>query len=442
MTQDIKHKPVMDLKGGENSHLKARLRAAVDEKEEPLKKILYSEVYDRGAKVRKPGWTNIGDFSACMRTITALDTVYKNSETPHIAVASKHTRPVVLANGKTQLEAVVKAIAGDLNSPFGGVWALNTPLEQETAEFIDRMFIEGVIAPEYEKGTAELLKDTSKVKMHQNRFLLEVGYLKPEDLDVIVGKSLTPVAFGCYIEQDREPLFDALKECTVVTGNDGNSDINSLDSQLINDINFAGNVASYLSSNLIFYVHNGAIAGLGDGCGARTVAAEKARTMLEKSAYAAISADKEVKDYVWDAVLYDTPFTREDFDIIQTPIELTAFSDAFFPKLDGFVETSGVDRIKEEFGAREVVYTEKKKGKEYDVTFIPKKNNFDPDYNQSLIPKVVIQPGGSMADKLVRPMAENYGIKMVFTMPPEVGEKYLAGEKATGRRFFGHNIMS
>ena len=93
---------------------------------------------------------------------------------------------------------------------------------------------------------------------------------------------------------------------------------------------------------------NGAIAGLGDGCGARTVAAEKARSMLEKSAYAALCGNN---DRFWDAVLYDTPFKREDFDDIEMPLRLTAFSDAFYPKIDGFVETSGIDRIKREFGA-------------------------------------------------------------------------------------------
>ena len=440
MKDIIRLEQLMKLKGGENSHLNAYLMAAVDENGKLVGKDIRTDIVDLGEKARLPGWTNIGDVSACLRTSIGLNEAYKDSKTPHIAVASKHTRPVIIANGTTQLEAAKKAIAGDLNSPFGGFWGFNKPLEYDTAQFLDRMFIEGVLAPEFEKGTTDLLKDTSKISNHKNRFLLQTGYLNPSDIDVF-GHSLQPVAFGYFLKQDREKLYDARKEAVVITGNNGNSDINSLDDKLIDDINFAGNAAIYLASNLVFFVHNGAIAGLGDGCGARTVAAEKARSMLEKSAYAALCGNN---DRFWDAVLYDTPFKREDFDDIEMPLRLTAFSDAFYPKIDGFVETSGIDRIKREFGAREVQYTEKEGGNPVQKTFIPKRNNYDPDYDSGLIPEVVVQPGGSLGDKLVIDIAKKYDIKMVFTMTPEQGQKYLAGEKPkpTGRRFFGHIIMS
>jgi AICAR transformylase/IMP cyclohydrolase PurH len=441
MVEIIRLEQLMKLKGGENSHLNAYLMAAVDEDGKLLGgKDIRTDIVDLGAKERLPGWTNIGDISACLRTSIGLNEVYKESKTPHIAVASKHTRPVVIANGKTQLEAAKKAIAGDLNSPFGGFWGFNKPLDYDTAKFLDRMFIEGVLAPEFEKGVPGLLKDTSKISNHKNRFILQTGYLSPSDIDVF-GYSLQPVAFGYFIKQDREKLYDARKEAVVITGNKGNSDINSLDDKLIEDINFAGNAAIYLASNLVFFAHNGAIAGLGDGCGARTVAAEKARNMLEKSAYAALSGNS---DRLWDAVLYDTPFKREDFDDIEMPLRLTAFSDAFFPKIDGFVETSGIDRKQMDFGARDVQYNEKENGVAVQKTFIPKRNNYDPDYDPGLIPAVVVQPGGSLGDKQIIPIAEDYGIKMVFTMTPEMGKRYLAGEKPrpTGRRFFGHIIMS
>ena len=389
---------------------------------------------DLGAQARLPGWTNIGDISAVLRTHINLGKIYKDTATPHIAVASKHTRPVVIAKGKTQLEAAIKALAGDLNSPFGGFFGFNTPLEYDTAKFMDKIFFEGIDAPDFEKGAAEMLKDTSKVSAHKNRFLLKRGYLSPEELSVL-GYSLVPVVFGKYLKQEYERPFDVRKEAVVVTGNNGNTDINSLDAKILDDIEFAGNVALYLSSNLVFFVHDGAIAGLGDGCGARTVAAEKARNMLEKSAYAALSANT---DELWDAVLYDTPFTREDFEgVIETPLRLVGFSDAFYPKLDGFVETSGIDRIKAEFGARQVEYQEKGETKR----FIPKRDNFDPNYDRGLIPKVIVQPGGSLGDKVILPLSEEYGIKMVFTMDKETYGQYAAGKSATGRRFFGHIIM-
>lgn len=441
MPETLRLEEVMKLKGGENRHLSADLLAAVGEDGKPIGGDFYTEDMDKGAKARKPGWTNIGDMGACLRTSVNLGKVYGDTTTPHIAVASKHTSPVIIAKGKTQLEAAIKAIAGDLNSPFGGFWAFNTPLEYETAAFLDRVFLEGIMAPEIDDRAAEMLKDTSKVSAHKNRFLVETGYLKPSDVDVFA-QSLQPVARGYFLRQSREQPYGVEKEAVVVTGNNGNIDINSLDIKMLDNIEFAGNAAIYLSSNLVFFVHNGAIAGLGDGCGARTVAAEKGRRMLEVSAYAALSTDTDEK---WESVLYDTPFTREDFAGIEMPLRLVGFSDAFFPKLDGFVETYGIDRIREEFGARQVRYTERDSVTKEDVekTFIPKRNNFDPDYDRGLIPQVIVQPGGSLGDKLVLPMAEEYGIKMIFTMDYRTHADYVAGKSgATGRRFFGHIIMS
>jgi len=414
---------------GENSHLNAVLLNAADEDGNNLGRNIYSEEFDLGARIRIPSWTNIGDMSAVLRTAINLGEAYFVTDEPHIAVVSKHTRPVVIAKGKTQLEATIKAIAGDLNSPFGGIWGFNNELTGETAEFLNRMVLEGTVAPEYEGKAVDILKKK------KNHFLVRTGRVSATDLDVF-DYSLQHVASGGTLTQEREPAFDVAREAVVVTGNNGDTDINSLDNKLLDDIDFAGNAALYLSSNLVFYVHNGAIAGLGDGCGARTVAAEKARSMLEKSAYAALSAnDKEL----WEAVLFGTPFTKQDFSGIEMPLRLTAFSDAFFPMLDGFVETSGIDRINGDFGARRVRYQEKEK----EITFIPKRNNFNHNYDNGLIPKVVVQPGGSkIGDRVILPIAEEYDVKMVFTMTPEQFRDYQAGEKkVTGRRFFGHIVM-
>ena len=426
---------ILDLKGGENSHLGSQLYMDIEEG-----KPLYSPEDDLGQQARLPGWTNIGDFSACLRTSVGLHGVYKDSNTSYLVVASKHTRPVILAKGRTQLEAVVKAVAGDVNSPFGGVWALNTELEYETAQFLDKVFLEAVMAPSYEPGSAEMLKDSSEIGSHKNRFLIRTGNLTTTDIDSF-GYSLQPVAQGNYLRQDREKPFNIREEAVLVRRKKHeDASIEQLGEQMLDDIEFAGNVAIYLSSNLVFYVQDGAIAGLGDGCGARVVAARKARGMLEDSVYAALSADR---DDEWERVLYGTPFTREDFEgRIKTSLNLVAFSDAFFPKPDGYVETSGIDRINPKFGNREFTY---RKGKKI---FVPKRNNFDLGYDSALIPKVVVQPGGCMGDALVKRMAREHKIPLVFTMTPEQYELYRhkkpdpkTGKTPTGRRFFGHIIM-
>ena len=422
----------MRLKSGENSHQRAELLKIVDENGNSTSgPDVYSKSLDLGHKVRQKGWINVGDISCCLRSCIGLGELYKISETPHIVVSSKHTRPVIIAAGRTQYEAFIKAIAGDLNSPFGGFIGLNTPLEYKTAQIINRMFIEGIIAQEYEEGTVEMLKDITDVKAHANRFIIETGHLTLADIDVM--PSLQPVAGGYFLQQEREHPFDARKETVVVTGNNENTDINSLDAELIDDITFGGNAAIYLSSNLVFFVHDKAIIGLGDGCGSRVDAARKARLKLEESVYAAISANR---DDVWNRILFGTPFKREDFEgVIKSPIRTLGFSDAFYPLLDGFVETAGIDRIHPEIASGQ--YQFKQKGEM--VNFIPKKNNHDPDYDAHLIAWDIVQPGGCDGDNWTKPMARQYGIRMIFTMTPEMLERRKTDKKVTGRRFFSRH---
>ncbi len=436
---DLKLRRRMKLKGGENSHLDADLLGAVDSRGDFLGICYFAKDHDVGARVREPGWTNIGDISACLRTITGLGVMYR-----HVAMSSKHTRPVGIANGESQFEALIKSLAGDLNSPFGGFFAFNRPVTMEVAEFLGRddMFYEGIVAPEYEEGTVGLL--TGGKDRNENRFLIAYGRASSRELDIF-GCSLQPVVGGHFIRQTREPEFNARKECVIVTSQD--HDIYTLLSEIVNDIDFAGNAAIYLSSNLVFFVHDGGIVGLGDGCGARTIAAEKARLMLERSAYAAMSRESqgfENMDKFWDIVLYDTPFKKEDFTaVLKKPRKVIGFSDAFYPKLDGFIETAGLDRYQVEFQDRTVRYVERVEGQDVEMVFIPKRNNYIPNYDRNLVPSVVVQPGGSLGDKLVVPMAEKYDVRMVFTMTPEKFGRYQEkGNKGeTGRRFFGHIIM-
>jgi len=445
----LRFKKRMDLKGGENSHLKADFLALVDSDGKFRDQCYYAKEHDVGLRVREPGYTNVGDMSASLRAAIGLGEIYAGTDSPHIALSSKHTRLVAIAKGRTQLEALIKTIAGDLNSPFGGFFGFNTPIERETAEFLgnEDIFFEGIVAPDYNKGCVGLL--TRPADNTKNRFLIKYGNMDRNMLNTF-GCNLQPVVGG-LLRQSREPIFDPRKECAVVTGNKGNSDINSLDSRIIDDIGFAGNAAIYISSNLVFFVIDGAIAGLGDGCGARTIAAEKSRLMLERSAYAALSREAqelEGADKLWDRVLYDTPFRRENFLGLRLPRHrLVLLSDAFYPKIDGFIESAGIDRTNPQFQARAVRYSEKEHGVNVEKTFIPKRDNFDSQYDSSLIPEVIVQPGGSLGDKLTIPMAEEYGVKMVFTMTPEVYDKYVRKEKIngrtpTGRRFFGHFPMS
>jgi phosphoribosylaminoimidazolecarboxamide formyltransferase / IMP cyclohydrolase len=78
----------------------------------------------------------------------------------------KHNNACGMATGTTPKQAYLKALAGDPVSAFGGVIITNKPVDLETAEELNRLFFEVLIAPEYENKALELL--SSK----KNRILL------------------------------------------------------------------------------------------------------------------------------------------------------------------------------------------------------------------------------------------------------------------------------
>ncbi len=178
-----------NLKGGDNSHHKAKAFHIVDEQGKRIpKKVSAFDFEDLGHKERDFGTTNVGDIRASTRATVCVGETYPGK---HIVTNSKHTRPVIIARGDSQLEATVKAIAADVNSPFGGVWSLSHPLEYETAVFLNRVFAEAFITPKFDDGTAELLRDTDKNNNphnkpeHKNRFLLQTGKLTRSDIEYL-----------------------------------------------------------------------------------------------------------------------------------------------------------------------------------------------------------------------------------------------------------------
>ena len=432
-----------ELKAGDNPGLEAELwrRTEYDPSGNPIRwGVSVTDFPDLGCKARKMSVTNVLDARAVLTTCVGLRERYEGE---HVVVNSKHTRPVIAAKGRTQLEATLKALAGDVNSPFGGVWMFSHPMEYPTAVFMNKIFAEGYLAPDYELGAAEHLADTNKknnkgnLDSHKNRFIWKTGPLTHSDIRTINSQGRG----ADVITQDFERPFNALEDCFIACGNGPvTGSVGQLGDEVVSAIDFGGNVAPYLNSNLVFFLVGDAIAGLGDGCGSRVVAAAKARYMLENSVYAAMAEGDDLK---WRRVLYDTPFTREDFEgVISPDFKLVAFSDAFYPKPDGWIESTGLDRTNNAFNSG-MIMCPGKKGEDEEI--ILKRNNQDSGYNPALVAKCVVQPGGSNGDHYVLNLSDRFGVPLVLTIPLADMEKYdmekaRAGKNpgAKGRRFFGH----
>ena len=94
-------------------------------------------------------FTNLLDVDAAVRIVSEFD--------EPAAVVIKHTNPCGVAIGDSAADAYVRARDADRLAAFGGIVALNRPLDVAAAEAIVSTFIEAVIAPSIDEASVPLL---------------------------------------------------------------------------------------------------------------------------------------------------------------------------------------------------------------------------------------------------------------------------------------------
>ncbi|MDO9526038.1 MAG: bifunctional phosphoribosylaminoimidazolecarboxamide formyltransferase/IMP cyclohydrolase [Gemmobacter sp.] len=180
----------------------------------------------------------------------------------------KHANPCGVATGATLAEAYARAFDCDRTSAFGGIVALNHPLDGPTAEKIAEIFTEVVIAP----GADDAAKAVFASKKNL-RLLTTKGLPDPASR----GLGFRQVAGG-FLVQDRDNGGVTLADLTVVTKRA------PTDAELA-DLLFAWKVAKHVKSNAIIYVKDGATVGVGAGQMSRVdstrIAARKSQDMAE-----------------------------------------------------------------------------------------------------------------------------------------------------------------
>ncbi len=238
-------------------------------------------------------YNNINDTDAAFELVAEFDP----DDGPACAII-KHANPCGVAKGKTLLEAYRNAFDCDRTSAFGGIVALNRPLDAETAQEITGIFTEVVIAP----GASEEAKEIFTAK--KNLRLLTTDGLP----DVTAGgKTVRQVAGGLLV-QDKDNGFVGMDDLKVVTKK-------APTAEQLNDLLFAWKVAKHVKSNAIVYVRDGATVGVGAGQMSR----------LDSALIAAKKAERMA-----DALGLEQPLT----------IGSAVASDAFFPFPDGLMEAA------------------------------------------------------------------------------------------------------
>jgi phosphoribosylaminoimidazolecarboxamide formyltransferase/IMP cyclohydrolase len=178
----------------------------------------------------------------------------------------KHANPCGVARGETPLEAYRKAYDCDRVSAFGGIVALNRPLDKETAEEIVEIFTEVVIAPGADAGAIKVFAKKKNLRLLTTEGLADAASR---------GMAVRQVSGG-FLVQDRDSALTGTGDLKVVTSRVPTK-------EEMADMMFAWTVAKHVKSNAIVYAKNGATVGIGAGQMSRVdsarIAARKADDM-------------------------------------------------------------------------------------------------------------------------------------------------------------------
>jgi phosphoribosylaminoimidazolecarboxamide formyltransferase/IMP cyclohydrolase len=210
-------------------------------------------------------FNNINDTDAAFELVAEF-------EQPAVAII-KHANPCGVAVGDSMAEAYAKALSCDPVSAFGGIVALNRPLDGPTAEEIAKLFTEVVIAPEADDAACTVFAAKKNL-----RLLVTGGLPDP----VAAAMTLRSISGG-YLLQSRDAGRVTLADLKVVTKRQPTP-------EEMADLLFAFRVCKHVKSNAIVYAKRGVTVGIGAGQMSRVdssrIAAWKSKEAAEQAGLA------------------------------------------------------------------------------------------------------------------------------------------------------------
>lgn len=168
----------------------------------------------------------------------------------------KHTNPCGIATRPTVLEAWKDALAGDPVSAFGGILICNSKIDLATAEEINKLFYEVLIAPDFDQDAMDLLGAKKK------RILLKIKHFHVND------KSFKSLLNG-VIQQDTDKNTEDKTNLSPATNRQPTE-------QEMEDLLFANKCVKHLKSNTIVLARNNQLLGMGCGQTSRVDACNQA----------------------------------------------------------------------------------------------------------------------------------------------------------------------
>jgi phosphoribosylaminoimidazolecarboxamide formyltransferase/IMP cyclohydrolase len=237
----LNFKSAFELRYGENPHQNAYLFGDFEK---------YFDILHG----KELSYNNIVDLTAAVELVNDFDGI--------ATVIIKHTNPCGAAIGVDVLDAYKRALSCDPVSAFGGIVAFNREVDELTANKLNEIFTEIIVAPSYSAKALGLLK-TKK-----NRRIVQIKKnVEPDELQI---KSITG---GLLVqERDNSKIDESLLR--LVTEK-------KYSKEEYEDLKFAWTVCKHTKSNAIVYAMDKKIVGVGAGQMSRLdstrIAASKAK---------------------------------------------------------------------------------------------------------------------------------------------------------------------
>lgn len=222
----------MELRYGENPHQRAAFYTDTESDETSISNA-------KKLQGREISYNNMLDADSALELL-------KEFEEPAVVIV-KHNNPCGVATNKTLKNAYIKAKATDPEAAFGGVVALNRPVDADTAREITTLLTDVVVAPSYSKETLEILA------AKKNMRVLELGGFSTKKNE---RTEIRSVNGGLLVEERNTKLL--LGEPKVVTRRKPSE-------TEMRALLFAWKVCKHVKSNAIVYAFEDRTVGIGAG---------------------------------------------------------------------------------------------------------------------------------------------------------------------------------
>lgn len=271
-----------ELRYGENPHQQAALYT-------PVGPHIQGLAQAEQLQGKELSYNNYNDADAALELVAEF-----KGQAPAVVIV-KHANPSGVAQAATLLDAWNGALQCDSVSAFGGIVAVNVPLDGPTAEAICEIFTEVVVAPAADAAARAIFAKKKNLR------LLITGDLPDPRRAGLQVKQIT----GGLLVQSRDNGGITAADLQVVTKRPPTE-------QELKDCLFAWTVARHVKSNAIVYAKDGVTAGIGAG----------QMNRRDSARIAALKASEAAELYGWAQ-----PHT----------VGSAVASDAFFPFSDGLL---------------------------------------------------------------------------------------------------------